>query len=152
MQKDSIWLPIAVVIKNSNLDAGIVSRIRLKKVQQVPMTITLREKCPYSEFFWSIFSRIWTEYGEKISKLIKFSFDICVKIFADVIHNVGEILLLIYRGVFRTCYITKMELFVKIVNGWRLLLFPQKALSLDVWQGSEYASDKELLTIAYFPF
>ena len=45
-----------------------------------------------------------------------------------------------------------MELFVKIVNGWRLLLFPQKALSLDVWQGSEYASDKELLTIAYFPF
>ena len=24
---------------------------------------TLREKCPYSEFFWSVFSRIWTEYG-----------------------------------------------------------------------------------------
>ena len=25
---------------------------------------TLRETCPYSEFFWSVFSRIWTEYGE----------------------------------------------------------------------------------------
>ena len=24
----------------------------------------LREKCLYSEFFWSIFPRIWTEYGE----------------------------------------------------------------------------------------
>ena len=24
----------------------------------------LREKCPYSELFWSVFSRIWTEYGE----------------------------------------------------------------------------------------
>ena len=24
---------------------------------------TLREKCPYSEFFWSVFSRIRTEYG-----------------------------------------------------------------------------------------
>ena len=24
----------------------------------------LREKCPYSEFFSSVFSRIWTEYGE----------------------------------------------------------------------------------------
>ena len=24
----------------------------------------LREKCPYSEFFWSVFSRIRTEYGE----------------------------------------------------------------------------------------
>ena len=26
--------------------------------------MTLREKCPYSEFFWSFFSRIPTEYGE----------------------------------------------------------------------------------------
>ena len=25
---------------------------------------TLPEKCPYSELFWSAFSRIWTEYGE----------------------------------------------------------------------------------------
>ena len=23
---------------------------------------TLSEKCPYSEFFWSVFLRIWTEY------------------------------------------------------------------------------------------
>ena len=27
-------------------------------------SITLREKCPYSEFTWSLFSRIWTEYGD----------------------------------------------------------------------------------------
>ena len=27
-------------------------------------TITLRKKCPYSEFFWSVFSHIQTEYGE----------------------------------------------------------------------------------------
>ena len=26
--------------------------------------LTLREKSPYSELFWSVFSRIWTEYGE----------------------------------------------------------------------------------------
>ena len=26
--------------------------------------LTLREKCPYSELFWSIFSSIRTEYGE----------------------------------------------------------------------------------------
>ena len=25
---------------------------------------SLREKCPYSEFLWSVFSRIWTEYGK----------------------------------------------------------------------------------------
>ena len=27
---------------------------------------TLREKCPNTEFFWSAFSRIWTEKGWKI--------------------------------------------------------------------------------------
>ena len=27
-------------------------------------TSTLRETCPYSEFFWSMFSRIRTKYGE----------------------------------------------------------------------------------------
>ena len=26
--------------------------------------LTLREKCLYSEFFWSVFSRIWTECAE----------------------------------------------------------------------------------------
>ena len=25
---------------------------------------TVRKKCPYSELFWSVFSRIWTEYRE----------------------------------------------------------------------------------------
>ena len=28
------------------------------------MGFTLRKKCPYSELFWSAFSRIRTEYGE----------------------------------------------------------------------------------------
>ena len=25
---------------------------------------TLHEKCPYSEFFWSVFPHIYTEYGD----------------------------------------------------------------------------------------
>ena len=29
---------------------------------------TLRQKCPYLEFFWSVFSRIRTEYGDFASK------------------------------------------------------------------------------------
>ena len=28
---------------------------------------TLRKRCPYLELFWSVFSRIWTEYREKIA-------------------------------------------------------------------------------------
>ena len=33
---------------------------------QVPfyLLLILRKKCPYSELFWSVFSRIRTEYGE----------------------------------------------------------------------------------------
>ena len=31
---------------------------------EIKSNITLRKKCPYSELFWSAFSRIWTEYGE----------------------------------------------------------------------------------------
>ena len=29
-------------------------------------TSTLRKKCPYSEIFWSAFSRIRNEYGESV--------------------------------------------------------------------------------------
>ena len=35
-----------------------------KKVRLDTQSISLREKCPYSELFWSAFSRILTEYGE----------------------------------------------------------------------------------------
>ena len=28
------------------------------------LNVSLRKKCPYSELFWSVFSRIQTEYGE----------------------------------------------------------------------------------------
>ena len=30
--------------------------------------VTLHEKCPNEEFFWSIFSYIWTEYGDLLQK------------------------------------------------------------------------------------
>ena len=28
----------------------------------------VRKKCPYSELFWPVFYRIWTEYGEILSQ------------------------------------------------------------------------------------
>ena len=30
--------------------------------------LTLLEKCPYSEFFWSVFSRIRTKYSVRMPK------------------------------------------------------------------------------------
>ena len=35
--------------------------LHLETLQQL---ITLRKKCPCWELFWSLFSRMWTEYGE----------------------------------------------------------------------------------------
>ena len=34
-----------------------------KKVK-ILVKVILHEKCPCSKFFWSVFSRIWTEYGD----------------------------------------------------------------------------------------
>ena len=33
-------------------------------INDIRKRFALREKCPYSEIFWSVFSRIRTEYGE----------------------------------------------------------------------------------------
>ena len=40
--------------------------VQFKKMNECEysLEITLREKCPYLELFWSAFSRVWTEYGE----------------------------------------------------------------------------------------
>ena len=37
---------------------------RLDEFQQMFLERSLRKKCPYSELFWSVLPRIWTEYRE----------------------------------------------------------------------------------------
>ena len=50
-------------------DSGRNKFKKIKKFLVDPKTIAaLREKCPYSEFFWSVFSRIRTESGEMPQK------------------------------------------------------------------------------------
>ena len=31
-------------------------------------TVSLLKKCPYSDFFWPVYSRIWTEHGDSLCK------------------------------------------------------------------------------------
>ena len=38
--------------------------LRIANSLVTSLKLALREKCPYSELFWSIFSRIRTEFGE----------------------------------------------------------------------------------------
>ena len=42
---------------------------RVLNVPLLFLCISLREKCPYLELFWFVFSRIPTEYGEMRSVL-----------------------------------------------------------------------------------
>ena len=56
--KISIWLRENLELSSWN------SRPITKKISTVQNTLSLRKKCPYSELFWSAFSRIWTEYRE----------------------------------------------------------------------------------------
>ena len=48
-----------------------ISTSHLVITNWIRQCISLRKKCPYSEFFWSIFSRIRTKYGEKRGKCWK---------------------------------------------------------------------------------
>ena len=43
---------------------GILKFSQKKKASEQPKAV--REKCPYSEFFWSVSSGIWIEYGETL--------------------------------------------------------------------------------------
>ena len=45
----------------------------------------------------------------------------------------------------QTCQISKKELFSNIVWGWKPLTIFEKSFILDVWHGSEYASEHILL-------
>ena len=47
--------------------------------------MALRKKCPYSELFWSAFSRIRTEYGE----ILRF-FPYSVRMRENADHNNSE--------------------------------------------------------------
>ena len=39
---------------------------------QLTANVTQHEKCPYSEFFWSIFSRIWTDLHSQLIANVQF--------------------------------------------------------------------------------
>ena len=41
-----------------------LAQVNLHSVSIQKRKKALCEKCPYSELFWSVFSDIWTEYGE----------------------------------------------------------------------------------------
>ena len=52
----------------------IIISLRKKNIfifQDLPQNPTLRKKCQYSEFFWSLFSCILTEYGPEKLRIQK---------------------------------------------------------------------------------
>ena len=89
-------------------------------------------------FLWSVFSLIWTEYGKTQTRKTPY---------LDTFHAVTikqELVVLDFRyweAYSEPCQTPKIELFVKIVSGWKLLTIFAKSFILDIWRGSEYASD-----------
>ena len=59
-----------VNVSLSIFDSGLEDLLILQSIGKALIShcSALREKCPYSEFFWSVFSRIWTEYGDLFRK------------------------------------------------------------------------------------
>ena len=53
-----------ILINNICNIQSIISSPHFNKLSGNSIWNSLREKCPHSEFFWSVFSRIWIEYGE----------------------------------------------------------------------------------------
>ena len=45
-------------------ELGIFTSLR----ERFHVCTSFREKCPYSEYFWSIFLPIWTKYGDLLCK------------------------------------------------------------------------------------
>ena len=92
-------------------------------IQECVVFMTLREKCPFSEFLWSIIFRIRTEYGE-----IRSMFPYSVRMpeskdknnskYEDTFHAVwlrsNGILRMLLQGV--PCQTSMMEPFAKKVN------------------------------------
>ena len=48
----------------SKINGKVIQFFIEGRVLHVEVKQSLRKKCPYSELFWSAFSRIWTEYRE----------------------------------------------------------------------------------------
>ena len=69
-QLPSVWTLTVVYFWGSNIrdNWGSSTQLDHTKVGTVNLLharkFTLREKCPFSEFFWSVFCRVWTEYRE----------------------------------------------------------------------------------------
>ena len=82
--QNTFWRLLLVLVKQKVRLTSLVRKIRLNNFNindvttwetnscntQIAQYHTLREECPtkYRVFFWSVFSRIWTEYGDLLRK------------------------------------------------------------------------------------
>ena len=78
--------------------------------------LSLREKCLYSEFFWSVFSHIRTQYGPEKLRLRTLSTQFFWLIIKDT-NTKGKVGKIIFSGAFRSSSVRRCSLkkmFLKI--------------------------------------
>ena len=114
----------------------ILSCIYLDQELKINRTLSLREKCSYSEFFWSLFPRIRTEYGE-IRSISLYSFEcgkirtlfnqcICLSQFWQILSKITVYVDFIFsKFAFLTSKFTKCKflqiILKKFIKFWRTL-------------------------------
>ena len=117
---------------------------------------SLREKCPYSELFWSLFSRIWTEYGDTL-RISPYS----VRMRENMDQNNSEyaVLFLITYNIqlgnkkLKTLQekICRIKLFLDEIHLWKITL--KKSISFDFLASISLLWKFELcLNPSYFEF
>ena len=106
--------------------------------------MTLRKKCPYSELFWSVFSRIRTEYGEIIrvspySVGMRENADQSKSEYGQFSHSVIDILFILLSISTLLLYLTSLLYFsdgehIKLFKGSRRLwLCTRGSLSVSIF-------------------
>ena len=58
------WLKLPESYVLRSILGTLVSCFHDHIIAEIRLGLTVRDKCLYLEFFWSVFSRIWTEYEE----------------------------------------------------------------------------------------
>ena len=95
--------------------------------------------------FWCFYCKLWT-YFTTFSNVFINDFEqvnvswVMIKIKLRLFLTI--LLVQKAEAYLKSCQTSRMELLVKIVNGWKPLSIFAKSSILDVWHGFEYASNK----------
>ena len=89
-KRQELKISIKLEIPLYNFSSVSENCVRLKAYFLVTYCYSLREKCPYSQLFWSAFSRSRTEYGEIAYIVIDTQIHFHILIRSALLHIISD--------------------------------------------------------------